>query len=452
MRLGYRRDRLQWFGAGLKQAKVFLEQERRSPAELARLRQERLERLLAHAREHSAFYRERIPPGVTALDQIPALDKAEMMARFDDLVIDPALRRDALLEWVETRTRDELFEGRYRVMTTSGSSGRKGLFVYDKAGWAGIGGQFLRGSTWMGMTPSVPRRRLAMVRGAAVTHMSAQGSASMRVGVHRVLGLEITAPVEDQVAALNRFQPQFLNAYPSAAMRLAEEQEAGRLKLSLTAMSTSSELRTPAMTERIAAVFGVEPFDLYATTEGLFGFECERHDGIHLFDDASIVENVDEHDRPVPPGKPGARVLVTNLHNLVQPIIRLAVADVMTMHPEPCPCGRSLVRAAAVDGRHDELLSLPARGGGTVTVLPAQFSVITRDRAVREFQVRQEPGGVRVLVVPCHDGDPELEARLGAAVTRALGEAGVDARVEVERCPELARRGGKLQIVQALPG
>ena len=211
-------------------------------------------------------------------------------------------------------------------MTTSGSSGRKGLFVYDKAGWAGIGGQFLRGSTWMGMTPSVPRRRLAMVRGAAVTHMSTQGSASMRVGVHRVLGLEITAPVEDQVAALNRFQPQFLNAYPSAAMRLAEEQEAGRLKLSLTAMSTSSELRTPAMTERIAAAFGVEPFDLYATTEGLFGFECERHDGIHLFDDASIVENVDEHGRPVPPGTPGARVLVTNLHNLVQPIIRLAVA------------------------------------------------------------------------------------------------------------------------------
>ena len=30
------------------------------------------------------------------------------------------------------------------MMTTSGSSGRKGLFVYDHAGWAAIGGQFLR--------------------------------------------------------------------------------------------------------------------------------------------------------------------------------------------------------------------------------------------------------------------------------------------------------------------
>jgi phenylacetate-coenzyme A ligase PaaK-like adenylate-forming protein len=265
-----------------------------------------------------------------------------------------------------------------------------------------------------------------------------------------VLGLSVTAPIEQQVEALNRFQPQFLNVYPSAAMRLAEEQEAGRLRLSLTAMSTSSELRTRAMTERLTAAFGVRPFDLYATTEGLFGSECEHHDGIHLFDDASIVENVDEDGRSVPPGTPGARVLVTNLHNFVQPVIRLAVADVMTIHPEPCPCGRALLRAAAVDGRCDDVLSLPARGGGTVAVAPAHFCVVTRDRGVREFQVRQEPGGVRILVVPCIDGDPELETRLRGAVARALGEAGADARVEVERCRELSRRAGKLQVVVGL--
>jgi phenylacetate-coenzyme A ligase PaaK-like adenylate-forming protein len=206
------------------------------------------------------------------------------------------------------------------------------------------------------------------------------------------------------------------------------------------------------MTERLTAAFGVHPYDLYATTEGLLGAECERHDGIHLFDDNCIVENVDDDGRPVPPGEPGARVLVTNLYNRVQPVIRLAVADVMTIHPEPCPCGRTLVRAAAIEGRRDDVLALPARGGGTVSVLPAHFSVITRDRAVREFQVRQEPGGVRVLVVPCTDGDPELEARLCDAVARTLGDLGADARVEVERCEALARRGGKMQIVQALPG
>jgi phenylacetate-coenzyme A ligase PaaK-like adenylate-forming protein len=452
MRANYHRRRLSWFGGCLKQSQVFLGQDRLAPAELARLREERLQALLAHARERSAFYRERIPAGPVALEHVPALDKAEMMERYDDLVTDPRLRRDELLGWVETRRRDEFFEDRYRVMTTSGSSGRKGLFVYDREGWAAIGGQFLRGSTWFGVRPKLPRTRMVILGGAAVTHMSAQGGASLGVGVHRVLALRVTAPVEEQVAALNRFRPDYLNAYASAAMRLAEEQEAGRLRLSLSALSTSSELRTTAMTERLTAAFGVHPYDLYATTEGLLGAECERHDGIHLFDDACIVENVDDDGRPVPPGEPGARVLVTNLYNRVQPVIRLAVADVMTIHPEPCPCGRTLVRAAAIEGRRDDVLSLPARGGGTVSVLPAHFSVITRDRAVREFQVRQEPGGVRVLVVPCTDGDPELEARLCDAVARTLGDLGADARVEVERCEALARRGGKMQIVQALPG
>ena len=449
MRLGYQRRRLVWFGAVFKESKRFAAQERVARAELGRARDERLQALLRHAREHSAFYRERIPAGPVALDQIPVLEKPEMMERFDDLVTDPRLRRDELLEWVDTRRRDGFFENRYRVMTTSGSSGRKGLFVYDKAGWAAIGGQFLRLSTWLGMRPAVPRRRLVMLSGASVTHMSVQGAATLGVGVHNVLAIPVTLPVDQQVAALNRFRPQCLNAYPSAAMRLAEEQEAGRLRLTLTAMSTSSELRTPAMTERIAAAFGVAPFDVYATTEGLFGAECERHDGIHLFDDASVVENVDEDNRPVPAGEPGARVLVTNLHNLVQPIIRLAVADVMTIDPEPCACGRSLIRAAAVEGRRDDVLALPARGGGSVSVLPAQFSVITRDRAVREFQVRQEPGGVRILVVPCGAGDPELEARLRGAVLGALEAVGVDAQVAVERCEELARPGGKAQIVVA---
>ena len=45
--------------------------------------------------------------------------------------------------------------------------------------------------------------------------------------------------------------------------------------------------------------------------------------------------------KPVPPGTRGARVLVTNLCNRVQPIIRMELADVITVEPEPCRCGRT---------------------------------------------------------------------------------------------------------------
>ena len=86
-----------------------------------------------------AFYRERIgrPTGPVELGRLPTLEKATMMEHFDELVTDPRLRRDELLAHVEALTGDALHLGRYRAMTTSGSSGRKGLFVYDRPAWRG---------------------------------------------------------------------------------------------------------------------------------------------------------------------------------------------------------------------------------------------------------------------------------------------------------------------------
>jgi phenylacetate-CoA ligase len=185
----------------------------------------------------------------------------------------------------------------------------------------------------------------------------------------------------------------------------------------------------------------------------LWGVECERHEGIHLFEDVALFENVGEEGRPVPAGEPGARLLVTSLHNLVQPIIRLEVTDVFTIDPEPCRCGRTLVRARAIEGRSDDVIGLPARGGGRIRVHPIEFGIVTRDREVREFQVLQEGLSLRILVVPRRNAGGGLEARLRGAVSRRLVELGVEEpRVAVERREELARSvGGKLQMVVADP-
>jgi phenylacetate-CoA ligase len=377
-----------------------------------------------------------------------------MMEHYDELVTDRQLRRDELLAWVERLERDELYLGEYRAMTTSGSSGQKGLFVYDASGWQAIAAMFFRQSAWMGVKPRLPRRfRMCLIGGAAPSHMSRQGSATLGVGIHRFLGLPLTLPIERMVAELNRFQPEFLNVYPSMALRLAEEQLAGRLRLSLTMMSTSSELRTPEMTERLVEAFWVHPFDLYATTEGIWGVECERHEGLHLFEDTALFENVDAEGRPVPEGEPGVKLLVTNLYNLVQPIIRLEVSDILTIDPEPCPCGRTLVRARAIEGRSDDVIELPAQKDGEVSIHPIEFGVVTRDREVREFQVVQEGASVRILVVARRGASGELEGRLRDAVSRRLAELGVaEPQVSVERREELSRSaGGKLQLVVADP-
>jgi hypothetical protein len=201
----------------------------------------------------------------------------------------------------------------------------------------------------------------------------------MAVGLHRVLSLPVTLPLPQLVQALNQFQPTYLHVYPSVAIWLAEEQQAGRLRLSPRMLVTIAELRTPEMTRRLQEAFGVHPFDAYGCTEGLWGSECEDHQGIHLFEDTTLVENLDPDGQPVSAGQPGARLLVTNLYNRVQPLLRLEVTDVVTLDPDPCRCGRTLVRASAIHGRSDDLLSLAARDGGRVDVHPLHFALLTRD-------------------------------------------------------------------------
>jgi phenylacetate-CoA ligase len=458
----YHQRRLTDTAKALRQARTQISGEQGPRAQLVQHQQRRLETVVRHAATHSPFYRRWFAQtGALSAEpvqraRLPMLDKSLLMEHFDELVCDPRLRRDQLLDRISQMTRDQLYLDRYRVLLTSGSSGRPGLFVYDPAGWRSIGAQLLRSSSWAGLRPSLPRQRVAVLGGAAPSHLSRQFTATAAVGLHRVLSLPVTLPLPQLVEALNQFQPTYLSVYPSAAMWLADEQQAGRLRLSPQILVTSAELRTPEMTQRLQNAFGVRPFDVYGCTEGLFGSECEHHQGIHLFEDTTLVENVDADGQPVPAGQPGARLLVTNLHNLVQPLLRLEVTDLVTLDPDPCPCGRTLARVSTIHGRSDDVLSLPARDGGQVDVHPLQFALLTRDPQVREFQVVQDGPVLRIRIVASHTataGDDPLEARLGQAVTQQLLGLGVqDPQISVERRPKLARSaGGKLKLVIADP-
>jgi phenylacetate-coenzyme A ligase PaaK-like adenylate-forming protein len=128
--------RLTVVARALRHARALAERERWPAERREALQRERLTELVGYAAQHSPYYREALAgydPDV-GLGSLPALNKATMMERFDDIVTDRRLRRDVLLEHVERLRGDELYLDRYRAMTTSGSSGRKGLFVYDEAG------------------------------------------------------------------------------------------------------------------------------------------------------------------------------------------------------------------------------------------------------------------------------------------------------------------------------
>jgi phenylacetate-CoA ligase len=434
--------------------------ERWAPEQVAEHQRARIDAIVRHAAASSSFYadlyRGLVPAsGHVDLQSLPALDKAMFMERFDDIVTDSRLRRDELLAHVEAADEDVLYGGEFRAIATSGSSGRKGLFVFDRAGWTAVMGGFLRFVRWNGAKPGIPRRRLTYIGATGGTHMSRRISASLDIGMHRMMILPATMPLPQIVAALNRFQPDYMPGFPSMISALAEEQLAGRLRISPRIVSTSSELRTAEMTATIEAAWGTRPWDLYGVTEsGMVACECDEHHGMHLFEDLAVVEVVDVSGDPVPDGVVGDQVLVTSLDNLVQPTIRLAVSDRVAIDPEPCPCGLPLRRIRGVEGRADDVIHLPSTNGHTIAVHPMQWAAVAKAREVREFQIVQEGPAVNVRVV-LHPGADAvaLEQRLTDELGARLRELGIaEPIIRLRPCDDLGRdaaRMGKLKLVVA---
>jgi len=171
---------------------------------------------------------------------------------------------------------------------------------------------------------------------------------------------------------------------------------------------------TSEVREAIHAAFGVAPIDMFASTEGLVGHTEPGGTVFNFASDTCIAECVDDAGRPVPDGTNSSRVLVTNLHNRTQPLIRYELTDRFT------PAGTSAAGflQASVDGRADDGFRY-----GDLSVHPSVLTTaLLQTPAVREYQVRQTPRGVIVAVVADADFD---HGALAAGIEHSLRQAGL---------------------------
>ncbi|MEX2107403.1 MAG: hypothetical protein WD827_00790 [Solirubrobacterales bacterium] len=434
---------------------------------LEQLRAHQRQRLLAivrYAAANSPYYRERFA-GIELSDDLdlaalPRLDKATMLENFDDLVTDRRLTLAGVeqhlteLEGADSRTDPMLF-GEYRAMASGGTSGRRGVFVYGRDDWTEVlaGGPMRVQKSYFHFGPRLPRRRFATIFADHPLHMTGRINRSLDVGVHRFLRLDARMSHGELVEALNAFGPEGLTTYPSTAALLAERQLAGELRIHPQMVFTSGEVRTPEMEERIVEAWGRTPFNNYGATEiGPYGAaECDRHTGLHLFEDQVLLEVVDDDYRPVPAGEPGSRLLLTNIFNRTQPLIRYELNDLLTVSPDPCPCGRPFPLLRSIAGRSDDVLEMPAAEGGTIKVHPLTLrSPLAGIATLSEYRIVYGAGELRVkAVLNGADGRVcgEIEAKLGAA----LAERGVQVPpILVESAAEIPRHphSGKHKAIE----
>jgi phenylacetate-CoA ligase len=282
-----------------------------------------LRNLREYVYAHSPFYQQ-FHKGLydAPLHKLPVLTKAMMMEHFDDLVTDRAIRLQEVKIHMKQLTGDERFLGRYWVNATSGSSGHPGIFLFNRAEWITVLASFARAREWAGVKFNLTQRvTTATVASTTAFHMSARVNATAHSWWMPEIRLAASEPVEAIVERLNAWQPEVLIAYASMARILADEQLAGRLRITPHAVLTSSEVLTEETRRRIVQAWGEKLFNQYAATEsGSLAAECNHHRGMHLMEDLVIFEVVDQNNRPVSPGVYGDKLLWQGALNQVSSV------------------------------------------------------------------------------------------------------------------------------------
>lgn len=433
-------------------------------AELAALQRRRLAALLQHAQASVPGYRRTLrglDPGTTPLEALPVLHKAELMRHIGSWVADPAITAAALRRFTADPERiGEPFLGRYAVWESSGSRGEPGLFVHDEAALAVYDAleqqrpaalrplQRLLDPFWL-------TERVAFV-GATGGHFASQATLQrLRRRAPWLAaqwqGFSILQPLPDLLAALQRFAPTILTTYPTAATMLAEAQVEGRLRLRPAEIWTGGETLGAAQRGRISDVFGCPLRHSYGASEFLpIAAEC-RHDALHVNADWVILEPVDARGRPVPPGELSHDVLLSNLANQAQPLIRYALGDRLRFATDRCACGSALP-VVEVQGRCDDLLVLAGPRGRPARLLPLAVSTVLEDQAgLYDFRLEQTGPSALCLHLPGARPDG-ADAAVQALQRHAAGQGALPLEIHLHCGHPLPRgRSGKLQRIVAQP-
>lgn len=434
-------------------------------SDVAQRQRARLADIVAYARANSRYYRELyrdLPDRVEDPTLLPVTDKKKLMARFDEWVTDREVTIEKVRRFIEDPSRvGEKFLGKYLVATTAGTTGTPGIFVLDdrqfKVGRAGLRQAF---SDWLTFLDFIK----ILGRGARIAALHATGGhfvsvatvtrmrRSSRMAARVIRDYSVHRPIPELVAELNRFRPALVAGYATVVSLLAGEQEAGRLRINPVLLVLTAEGLAEQEYGRIAKAFGAKVGNVWGSTE-IAGVAYSCTEGwLHVIGDWALVEPVDADYRPTPPGEQSHTVLVTNLANRVQPILRYDLGDRILSRQDPCPCGNSLP-AIRVQGRSGDVLKFSRENGEQVSIPPLALEM-DQVPGVEVCQVVQtSPTSLRVRLLPAAGADPERAWQaLRTEITRLLAEHQLS-NVAMERGdePPEQSRGGKYRTVISLP-
>jgi len=221
---------------------------------------------------------------------------------------------------------------------------------------------------------------------------------------------------------------------PTYALRLAEvatgegvDLASGSVRMLIVAGEPGGSV--PGIRDAIESAWGAGVIDHWGMTElGPLAVECAAAPGgMHLLESECIAEVVDsERLQPVAAGEQG-ELLITTLRRSGSPVLRYRTGDLVEVDPEPCGCGRVLLRLrGGILGRSDDMITV--RGNN---VFPSSIEAVIRSvEGVAEFRVLLGSEGsldrLSVEIEPVAGVAEEALSETVAAAIRATFNFGAD--------------------------
>ncbi len=261
-----------------------------------------------------------------------------------------------------------------------------------------------------------------------------------------------------QLLLMKDFGATVLCCTPSFALHLSEvAREEGysirddfRIRVGFFGAEPASE----GLRAAVRNVWGIEYHEAYGLSEIIgpgVAASCP-HGRLHINEDHFLPEVIDPATgQPLPYGEEGELVL-TAVTKQALPIIRYRTKDITRLHPEPCPCGRTLVSMESVKGRSDDMLIVNG-----VNVFPSQVEhVLTKVEGLTPNYVivLEKKGVLDRLEVWVEVDEKTLAEGIGALEGlkkrlegEMLNELYINVRVKLVEPKTLERSMGKAQRI-----
>lgn len=256
-----------------------------------------------------------------------------------------------------------------RIHSSSGTTGKPVIIPYTKEDVDNWATMFARCYEFAGIT-NLDRMQITPGYGLWTAGIGFQAGCEKLGAMAIPIGPGNT---EKQLQMMIDLQSTVICATSSYALLLAEEVEKRGLKdkINLKCGIIGSERWGELMRQRITEALQIELFDIYGLTEVYgpgIGIDCEKHEGIHYWNDYFYFEIIDPKSGEVLPEGEFGELVITTLNKAAAPLIRYRTHDLTRIIPHKCSCGRDYPLIDRIMGRTDDMIKVKG-----VNIYPGQI-------------------------------------------------------------------------------